>query len=183
MRNEGNSTTISSVDSARSIATKRPQTVTPEGERIDPLIDGVRIRPARTHSDARGTLCEIYDPAWGFSDEPLVYSYQVTIRPGITKGWVQHRTYDDRLFFSLGTARVVLYDDRDDSPTRGLVNERCFDEHNRSLVRIPAGVWHAVTNVGTTDCLMVNVPTRPYRHEDPDKWELPPDTDAIPYRL
>jgi len=29
----------------------------------------------------------------------------------------------------------------------------------------------------------VNLPSRPYLHEDPDKYRLPHDTDEIPYRL
>jgi len=164
-------------------ARKFEQTVTKEGERLDPLIDGVMTRQAVTHPDERGTLCEVFNPAWELSDEPLVYVYQVTIRPGQVKGFVLHRTYSDRLFFSLGTAKVVLYDDREGSPTRGTLNELNFSDHNRTLLVIPPGVWHAVQNVGTTDALFVNCPTKPYNHEDPDKWALPNDSDLIPYRF
>jgi dTDP-4-dehydrorhamnose 3,5-epimerase len=164
-------------------ATKLEQTVTSESERVDQLIDGVRTRDAVTHPDERGTLCEIYNPAWGLSDEPLVYVYQVTIRPGQVKCFVLHRTYGDRLFFSLGTAKVVLYDDREGSPTRGMLNELHFGEHNRALLVIPPGVWHALKNVGSTDVVFVNCPTKPYNHEDPDKWTLPKDSDQIPYRF
>ncbi|MFL5907306.1 MAG: cupin domain-containing protein [Solirubrobacterales bacterium] len=164
-------------------AGKLEQTVTPEGERVDPLIDGVRIRPAKTQPDERGTVCEVYNPAWGLSDEPLVYVYQVTIRPQQVKGFVLHRTYSDRLFFSFGTIKVVLYDDREGSPTRGMLNELHFGDHNRTHLVIPPGVWHAMKNVGTTDAIFVNCPTKPYNHEDPDKWTLPKDSDQIPYRF
>ena len=43
------------------------QTVTPEGTSVAPLIDGVLIREARTIADERGTICELYNPAWGFT--------------------------------------------------------------------------------------------------------------------
>jgi dTDP-4-dehydrorhamnose 3,5-epimerase len=162
-------------------ATKFKQTVTREGEGVDSLIDGVVVRNAITHPDERGTVCEIYNPAWGLSHEPLVYVYQVTIRPGQVKGFVLHRTYSDRLFFSFGTAKVVLYDDREGSPTRGMLNELHFGEHNRAHLVIPPCVWHAVKNVGSTDAVFVNCPTKPYNHEDPDKWALPRDSDQIPY--
>jgi dTDP-4-dehydrorhamnose 3,5-epimerase len=160
-----------------------PQTVTPEGELLLELADGVRVRPARTHTDDRGTLCEMYSPAWGFSEEPLVYAYQITVRPGVVKGWVQHRLQDDRLFFSTGTAKVVLYDIREGSPTEGRRNELYFDEHNRGLLRIPRGVLHAVGNVGAGNLTMVNFPTVPYDHANPDKYRLPLDPDAGPYRF
>jgi dTDP-4-dehydrorhamnose 3,5-epimerase len=160
---------------------RRAQSVTPDGQRIEPLIGGVKVRHAVTQTDARGTVCEVYDPRWNFTGDPLIYVYQITIRPGVTKGWQVHKKYEDRLFFSSGTAKVVLYDDREGSDTRGMINELFFDDHSRGLLRIPAGVWHAVGNVGLGDVLMVNCPSRPYDHGKPDKWDLPLDTDQIPY--
>jgi dTDP-4-dehydrorhamnose 3,5-epimerase len=159
------------------------QTVTPAGERLDRLIEGVRVRRAVTHTDDRGTLCEMYEPRWGFSEEPLVYVYQLTIRPGVVKGWVKHLLQDDRIFFAGGTAKVVLYDDREDSPTYGLRNELYFDPHGRGLLRIPRGVVHAVGNVGQDDVVAVNMPTRPYDHANPDKLRLPVGAEETPFRF
>src|SRR4051812_17532276 len=95
------------------------QTVTPDGQRLDSFIDGVDLRPAVTQSDERGTVCEAYNPAWGFTDEPLVYVYEATIHPGQKKAWIIHLEQTDRLFFSNGAAKIVLYDGRQDSPTHG----------------------------------------------------------------
>ena len=160
-----------------------PATVTPEGERLGPRIDGVLVRPAKVQVDERGSLTEIYSEAWSFTDEPLVYVYQTTIRVGVVKGWVIHYEQDDRLFFDDGAVKVVLYDARAGSPTHGLINELFFGSANRALLRIPAGVFHAVRNIGESEARFVNLPTRPYNHEAPDKSRLPADTDAIPYRL
>jgi dTDP-4-dehydrorhamnose 3,5-epimerase len=161
---------------------KDVQLATEAGARRE-LIDGVRIREARTIADDRGTVCVAYDPRWGFSDEPMVYSYEVTIRPGAVKGWILHETYDDRLFLASGTVKWVMYDDRAGSPTQGRLTELYFDEHHRSLLLIPRGVWHAVHNVGAVDSRMVNFPTAPYDYENPDKTRLPLDTERIPYRF
>ena len=46
---------------------------------------------------------------------------------------------------------------------------------------IPRGVYHAVQNIGTTEALFVNMPTRPYNHGDPDKFRLPLKNDLIPF--
>ncbi len=161
---------------------KDSQLATQEGVRRE-LIDGVRIREARTIADDRGTVCVAYDPRWGFSEEPMVYCYEVTIRPSAVKGWIKHETYDDRLFLAAGTVRWVMFDERPDSPTRGQLSELFFDQHHRSLLRIPRGVWHAVQNVGEVDSRMVNFPTAPYDYESPDKTRLPLDTERIPYRF
>lgn len=50
-------------------------TVTSEGVSKKRLIEGVIFRPAVTHVDDRGSLTEIYNPAWGMVDFPLVYVY------------------------------------------------------------------------------------------------------------
>jgi len=159
------------------------QTVNPDGTRIAALIDGVRMRAAVTQEDDRGTVTEILSAKWDFDDAPLVYVYQTTIRPHKIKGWVVHTEQDDRLFFSIGSVRVVLYDARENSRTNGMINELYYSPHNRGLLRIPRGVYHAIQNIGESEVLFINLPTQPYRHERPDKFRLPLDTDLIPYRF
>jgi dTDP-4-dehydrorhamnose 3,5-epimerase len=164
-------------------AIKDVQTVTLDGRPVASLIDGVVIRAASTQADERGTLCEIYDPAWGVHIDPLVYVYQFTIRPGKIKGWHVHHLHDDRIFLSQGTVKVVLYDDRPDSPTYRMVNEIHRTDHQRTIMTIPAFVFHAHHNVGTNDALFVSMPTRAYNHADPDVYRLPVNNDLIPYRF
>ncbi len=161
---------------------KDRQTVDAEGRSVAPRIHGVEVRPLTTIPDDRGTVCVLFNPAWGVHPAPLVYVYQVTIRPGVVKGWVRHERQDDRSAVVSGTIKVVLYDGRPGSPTRGMVNELCFGDHHRALFTSPAGVWHAKKNVGTTDAVFVNMPTRGYDHADPDKYRLPLENDVIPYR-
>jgi dTDP-4-dehydrorhamnose 3,5-epimerase len=159
-------------------------TVTASGERLESRIEGVLIRPATVQSDDRGTVTEILSESWDFGrDDPLVYVYQTTIRVGQKKGWVIHFEQDDRLFFDNGALKVVLYDAREGSPTYGMVNELFFGDAHRALLRIPAGVFHGIVNIGEHEARFINTPTQPYRHDRPDKSRVPADTDAIPYRL
>lgn len=163
---------------------KRDQaTVTSAGASLAKLPHGVSFRPTPTHVDERGILAEGLDPRWGWHKEPIVYSYVYTVRPGMTKGWAVHKEHEDRYFIVSGEARVVLYDERPDSPTKGLVAQVWMTEHQRGVMNIPAGIWHATQNVGATDVIMVNYPTKPYAHENPEKYRLPLDTDRIPFRF
>ncbi|MGH3111618.1 MAG: cupin domain-containing protein [Gaiellaceae bacterium] len=164
-------------------AKKDSATVTPDGSSLEELIAGVEIRRPPTHADGRGTLTEIMDLRWGFTDDPLVYVYMVTIRPRQVRGWVVHREQNDRVFAYAGTLKIVLYDARTESPTYGRLNVFHFGAHDRALVAVPAGVYHAVQNVGDDEGAFVNLPSQPYRHEDPDKYRLPLDNDVIPYQL
>lgn len=160
---------------------KDTQTVTPQGELTQKLLAGVVMRKAVTISDSRGTVCEIYDERWNVSDKPIVFVYQVSIRPKQIKGWVVHRTYDDRSFVSQGTIKFVLYDDRPDSPTYQRLNVLYLSEYERGYISIPAGVFHALENVGDTDAMFINMPTKGYNHANPDKYRLPLENDLIPY--
>jgi dTDP-4-dehydrorhamnose 3,5-epimerase len=162
---------------------KDSQTVYRDGSPVFTLIEGVLQRIAVTQADERGTLCEIFNPAWDFDDRPIVYVYQSSLLPGYAKGWVVHREQDDRLFFALGRMRLVLFDGRTASPTFRTLNRFEVGQFNRCLIRIPAGVYHAVQNIGTTEAWYYNLPTKPYCHENPDKFRLPLDTDIIPYRF
>src|SRR5713226_3311753 len=119
---------------------KDRQTVTPDGKPLFKMIDGVRQRTAPTQVDERGTICEMFNPAWRFDDAPLVYVYQTSLLPGFVKGWVLHYEQDDRLFLSIGRLRVVLFDGRSNSPTYQALNRFEAGEMNRMLLRIPAGV-------------------------------------------
>jgi dTDP-4-dehydrorhamnose 3,5-epimerase len=160
---------------------KDTPTVTPDGESLHPRIDGVIVRRLRTIEDARGEITEVYRPDWGLHPDPLVYVYQSTLRPAAIKGWIVHERQEDRLFLNVGVMRWVLYDLRPGSPTCGLLNEFVFSERNRALLIIPRGVYHAVQNIGTTDAMFINMPTRPYDHSDPDKLRLPVKNDRIPF--
>ena len=175
-------TAASSIDGLEQ-ALKDDASVSADGDVLQERIEGVEIRRPPTHADSRGTLTEIYDLRWGFTDDPLVYVYHVTVRPGQVKGWVAHRLQSDRLFVFAGVLRIVLYDGRADSRTRGRLNVLHLGAHDRALISIPAGVWHAVQNVGADEGAFVNLPSRPYLHEDPDKHRLPLDNDVIPFRL
>ena len=159
------------------------QTVTSHGDSVQELIDGVVLRHARTHADERGELCEIYDERWGLTSEAVTYAYFMTLRPGAVRGWSVHLRQADRLFLASGALKVALYDGREDSSSLGCVNVFFLGTHERALVRIVAGVFHAVKNVGLDDAVLVNLPSVPYDHANPDKRRLPIDSGAIPYRM
>jgi dTDP-4-dehydrorhamnose 3,5-epimerase len=158
-------------------------TVTPAGEPIAVLPAGVSFRDVPTHLDERGSIVELFDPRWDWHPDPFAFAYSFTIRPGFAKGWGLHKDHEDRYFVLLGEMQVVFYDERPGSPTEGLVAEVVLSDHRRRLMNIPAGVWHANRNLGSTDVVVVNFPTIPYAHSNPDKYRLPLDTDQIPYRF
>ena len=73
-----------------------------------------------------------------------------------------------------GMAKVALYDRREDSPTRELVNEFFIGEDNPMLIRIPAMVLHGFKACGSEPAYVVNTVTQPYNHEEPDEFCIDP---------
>jgi len=147
------------------------------------MLHGVVVRDLVTHVDDRGTVCELYDPRWGVSPAEMVFAYMFTIRPGQAKGWGMHREHEDRYAFLDGELELVLFDGREDSPTARQESRLFLSDLRRQLVVIPRGVWHAERNVGSRDVRVVNFPTIPYDHANPDKYRLPLDTDELPVAL
>jgi dTDP-4-dehydrorhamnose 3,5-epimerase len=159
------------------------ETVTPAGERLARLPEGMVLRDLVTHTDERGTVCELYDPRWDVNPDPLVFSYMFTIRPGAAKGWGIHREHEDRYAFLSGELELAFFDAREDAETAGEESRLFLSERDRKLLVIPRGVWHAERNIGQVDAVVVNFPTIPYDHANPDKYRLPLDTHELPVRL
>lgn len=163
---------------------KDVQTVRADGTLVRELIEGVEIRELRVQQDERGTTTEIYSERWDYFPDPIGHIVRVGIQPGKVKGWSKHINSTDRGSVIQGTVKVVLFDDRKNSSTNGMINELCFGPAHPAIFTIPNGVFHAVQNVGTDFALMLVMPTNPFDHEDPDKYRLSPDTtDYIPYRF
>src|ERR1700726_1768961 len=174
-------TTESPLEKMLSQAVADVPTVTPEGQSLRQLPEGVIIREIPTHVDERGAVAELIDERWSLSAGPLVFAYTFTIRPGFVKGWGLHKHHEDRYVVVKGEIELVLFDPRPNSSTCNQLYRVVLSEHRRRLVNIPPLVWHADHNIGTCDAMVVNFPTKPYEHNRPDKYRLPIDTPLIPH--
>lgn len=171
------------LDTTLAAATADRQTVAVDGKPLRRLTEGVQIRDLTTHVDERGSVVELFDPRWQWHPDPLVFVYSFTIRPGVVKGWNLHKLHEDRYCLLQGEMELVLYDPRPESATCGEVCRIVLSALRRQIVNVPRNVWHADHNIGSTDALVVNCPTRPYDHASPDKYRLPIDTELIPYQF
>lgn len=144
------------------------------------MIDGVQVKPLKVIPDERGRLMEILR-----CDEPEFETfgqcYMTTVHPGVVKAWHFHREQTDCFACVQGMIKLVLYDPREDSPTRGEVAEFFIGEHNPLRVHIPSGVYHGFKGVSEREAIVINLPTRPYRREDPDEHRVPPHGGEVPY--
>jgi dTDP-4-dehydrorhamnose 3,5-epimerase len=145
-----------------------------------PRIDGVKVKPLRLIPDERGWLMEVLraDDAEFFTRFGQVYVSATY--PGVVKAWHFHHKQVDNFACLAGMIKLVLIDTRDGSPTKGAINEFFLGTEQRSLVQIPALVYHGWKCISTEMSLVLNLPTEPYRYDDPDEYRLEPHG-KLPY--
>ncbi len=144
------------------------------------LIQGVRVKALKVIPDERGRLMEMLR-----SDDEIFLqfgqAYMTTMFPGVTKAWHYHKLQTDHFVCVRGTIKLALYDEREDSPTKGVVNEFFLGDHGPQLVQIPHHVWHGFKNVGEGESIIVNIVTHPYDCAHPDEFRIDPHQNHIPY--
>lgn len=145
------------------------------------MIQGVKVRKLAVHCDERGRLMEILRRDDPEMDVTFGQVYMTTCYPGVVKAWHYHRHQTDHFVCLKGMAKVVLYDAREDSPTRGEINEFFLGVHNPLLVEIPALVYHGFKGISEEEALIVNVTTNVYDHQKPDEYRLDPHSGEVPY--
>lgn len=146
------------------------------------LINGVELKQLKKNVDERGFLCELLRKDWSIFKEFAMAYFSVTY-PGVVRAWHRHsRTKQiDHLCIIQGMAKVVIYDQRKDSPTKGRINEFFLGDDNLILLKIPGECWHGFKAIGTKPVILLNFPSQLYNYENPDEERLPPDTKEIPY--
>ena len=145
------------------------------------MIDGVKIKELKVIPDERGRLMEILR-----SDDDTFARfgqvYMTTAYPGVVKAWHYHKIQADNMAVVFGMMKLVLYDGREQSPTKGEVMEIFFGEHHPCLVTIPPMIYHGFKCISDKEAIVVNVPTEAYNRREPDEYRVHPHDNDIPYR-
>ena len=143
-------------------------------------IRGIHTKILRVIPDERGRLFEMLR-----RDEPLFKTfgqvYCTSVNDGVVEGWHYHKKQVDNFVCVSGMIKLVAYDGRPGSSTKGLVNEFFIGMHNPMLVQIPAGVYHGFKGLSQPEAIVINIPTEPYHHQRPDEYRLDPHQSEIPY--
>ncbi len=144
------------------------------------MIEGVLIKQLAVSADARGYFVEIMsrdeEIFAGFGDMHMTAAY-----PGVVKAWHKHEQKSENVVCVQGMAKLVLFDPREDSPSRGEVMQVFLGENKLLLVRIPPGVYHGYKCIGEREAVLLVVSDRVHDRNSPDVKRLPPDSTEIPY--
>jgi len=142
------------------------------------MIQGVFIQPLKQIPDERGKvmhMLRVDDPYF----EKFGEIYFSVVYPGVIKGWHLHKEMTMNYAVVYGTIKLVLYDDRSESHTRGELMELFIGEGNYVLVKIPSRVWNGFKCVGMTPAIVANCSTIP--HDPNEIVRVDPLVNQIPY--
>ena len=142
------------------------------------MIDGTKITELRIIPDERGAVLRMLrkdDPV--FSKFGEIYFSKVY--PGVVKGWHLHKKMTLNYAVPVGMVKLVLYDNRENSSTKGEIMELVIGETNYQLVTIPPNVWNGIKGIGTVPALIANCATEP--HDPNEIVRMDPEDNFIPY--
>lgn len=144
------------------------------------MIDGVNIKELKRFEDWRGIVVEglrVDDPIF----EKFGQFYVTTCIPGVAKAWHYHAKQSEYFCCVKGKMKLVLFDERENSPTKGKVQEIIMGFEKPKIVKIPPFVWHGFECADDEQVMAINVKTLPYDHENPDKVRIDFNDPKIPY--
>ena len=120
------------------------------------MITGVKITPLRQFLDERGKvmhMLKVGDPAFQQFGE----IYFSVVNPGVIKGWHLHSEMTLNYACVSGMIKLVLFDERPDSKTKGVLQEIFLGPEDYKLVQIPPGVWNGFKGCGTAASIVANL--------------------------
>lgn len=142
------------------------------------MIHNLTITPLKQFHDSRGRVMHMLrstDPHFTKFGE-VYFSW---VYPNVVKAWHKHTEMLMNYAVPIGRIKVVLFDDRPQSPTNGLVEEYYMSADNYYLLTIPPQIWYGFTCVGTESAMIVNCSDIPH---NPSEIERIAYNDArIPY--
>ncbi len=143
------------------------------------MIEGVKVIPLKKIPDERGSILHMLR-----KDDPHFESfgeiYFSVVYPQVVKGWHLHAKMTLNYAVVSGMIKLVLFDARDNSPTRGELMELFIGDENYSLVTIPPGVWNGFKGIGTEKAIVANCSTIPHSKTEIKRMD-PFENDIINY--
>lgn len=119
------------------------------------MIDGVVLHPLKQIKGSKGDVWH----AFKVTDEGYVgfgEAYLSQIKSHEIKGWKRHNKYVLNLVVIVGKIKFVLYDDRDNSPTKGQFEEVILSPNsNYQRLTIAPGIWMAFEGIDVCQTSML----------------------------
>tara|TARA_Y100000590_G_C15707857_1_gene1009290 strand:- start:572 stop:1036 length:465 start_codon:yes stop_codon:yes gene_type:complete len=129
------------------------------------MIDGIKITPLKQIEDDRGKVMHMLrnDSANFVKFGEIYFS---TVHPNKIKGWHIHKKMTLNYAVVQGEIKLVLYDARPNSKTKGEIQEFFLSQSNYKLISVPPLVWNGFKGIGKQTAIVANCADLPYEDSE-----------------
>lgn len=144
------------------------------------MIEGVALHPLRQFVDERGRTMHMLR-----NDDPHFRAFGEIYFSGVqyakVKGWYQHHLKTLNYAVPSGMIRVVIYDDRTGSGTRGRLDEYLLGEgaERYALLTIPPLLWYGIQGLAPGISILANCADLP--NDPAESVRKPLNSSDVPY--
>jgi len=129
------------------------------------MIKDIKITPLKIISDKRGKVMHM------LRTDSKVFEkfgeiYFSTIFKKSIKAWHLHKESALNYVCIKGKVKLVLYDDRKESSSKGLFQELILTPENYFLVTIPPNIWNGFKGLGDGESIIANCLTLPHNEKE-----------------
>ena len=133
-------------------------------------IDGVWIKPLRKIPDERGMIMHMLRADESVFDKFGEIYFSVGL-PDAIKGWHNHTLQSQNYAVIQGMIKLVLYDEREGSDSRGELLEMFTGEDKYELIHIPPGVVNGYKTYGTKPAIVANCSDIPHEPNEMVRYD------------
>tara|TARA_B100001029_G_scaffold177945_1_gene183573 strand:- start:91 stop:525 length:435 start_codon:yes stop_codon:yes gene_type:complete len=129
------------------------------------MIHDVKITPLKILSDSRGSVMHMMR-----NDSKIFESfgeiYFSTIFKDSIKAWHLHKESTLNYVCIKGAVKLVLFDERPESPTKGKYQEINLSPKNYFLVTIPPNIWNGFKGLYEPESIIANCLSLPHNEKE-----------------
>ena len=129
------------------------------------MIDGIKITPLKVIKDNRGKVMHMLR-----KDSPAFLSfgeiYFSTIKSGSIKAWHLHQEATLNYVCIYGKVKLVLFDEREKSNTKGNYQELVLTPENHRLITIPKNIWNGFKGIDSSESIIANCLSLPHDEKE-----------------
>lgn len=146
----------------------------------DKIIKGVVLTKLNQIKDERGAVFHVIK-----NDSNTFYSfgeaYFSKINEDVIKGWKFHKEMKQNFCVPYGSLKLVLFDNRVNSESRGEINEIILDDkENYVRVTVPENIWYSFKCTSNGYCLLLNIAN--IKHDLGESLQMDLNNNIIPYK-
>ena len=135
------------------------------------MIHDIKITPLKIISDDRGKVMHMLRKDSAIFDK-FGEIYFSTIFKDSIKAWHLHREATLNYACIKGKVRLVLFDDREKSSTKGKHQEIILSPVSYALVTIPPNIWNGFKNLDNEESIIANCLTIAHNEKEMVRKDL-----------